>query len=186
MLKTPVPNAKVLKELNTQLKKLQDELADAVKVAAMDDYLDINVTANQARYERSRSSKGEEVREGKFLIELAITATKATVFIPTSIASGKKPTGFVYHIEGTSQGFISSASVKWRGAGVTEVTLGTLFYSKIPLGKTATFILQATIRGSAGKAYKIVINRIHFKLNLTDVRYKQYTKELMSDSVTLS
>jgi predicted transcriptional regulator len=62
--------------------------------------------------------------------------------------------------------------------------VGTLLFAKIPQGSTASFRILTTIRGKIAKTYKITITRINYKLNLTDPRYQQYIKPIVSDSVT--
>jgi hypothetical protein len=39
---------------------------------------------------------------GKFWFTIDITASAKDIYVPLSIASGKKPAGFMYQIEGTS------------------------------------------------------------------------------------
>ena len=92
----------------------------------------------------------------------------------------------MYQIEGTGQSSISKTEIKVRGEGVSQVTVGTLVYAKIPAGKTALFEIQATIRGKISKVYKIVITRLNYKLKLSELRYEQYLKEIHSDSVKFS
>jgi hypothetical protein len=75
--------------------------------------------------------------------------------------------------------------VRVRGAGVTQVVVGTLQYARVPAGKAASFEIRASVRGSVGKAYKLVFTRLNYKLQLADVRYQQYLKEIHSDKVTL-
>ena len=186
MSNTPTPNKQALKELNTQLKKLETELIAAKKVASMDDYLDIKVTTNQSHSKRVQVVGNKDKGVGEFFIELEITAKKSDVYIPLSVASGKKPTGFVYQIEGTGEGLISTAAAKWRGAGVTEVTMGTLHYVKIPVSKTAIIVVQITIKGSIGKSYNLTITVINFKLSPSDARYKQHSKTISGHNVLLS
>lgn len=176
-------NKQVLNELNTQLSKLKGELQSAKKTAGIDEYLNVTIKANQARFERIHTPGSKDKGVGEFYIELEITAKQTDLYIPISIASGKKTTGFMYRIEGTGTGQIDSASASWRGDAVTEVTLGTLFYAKIPASKTGTFIIKSTIRGNIRKTYTIVISRINYKLNLNDGRYRQYTKEITSDRI---
>ena len=186
MEKPTTNKKKVLKELNSNLKRLQEELKEAKKQEGIDEYIEVRVKKDQAHFEREKNKGGGEKAAGKFLIVVEITAEKSTVFIPISISSGIKPTGFMYQIEGTAAGAITTASVTCRGDGVTQVTVGTLLYAKVPLGKTATFRIQTNIKGSFGKTYKIIINRINYKLALVDARYTQYLKEIVSDSVKLS
>ncbi len=186
MVKKATTQKSVLKELNGQLKTLQTALVTANKLEGKDDYLQVSVKKNQARFERIKKKGVEDKAVGKFFIQIDVTSKAETIFIPTSIASGKKPTGFIYQIEGTAKGAISNASVSCRGEDVTQVTVGTLIYSKIPKGKTASFKIQVEISGNFAKTYKIIINRINYKLAVNDARYKQYLKEIASDSVTFS
>jgi hypothetical protein len=66
---------------------------------------------------------------------------------------------------------------------VSQVTVGTLRYAKIPAGETASFEIRAVMRGTYGKSYKIVFTRLNYKLRLADARYQQYLKEIHSKSV---
>ncbi len=186
MEKLSTSKKQALKKLSSDLKRLQEELTEAKKQEGIDEYIEVKIKKDQAHFERVKTKDGDEKAAGNFLIVVEITAEKDTVFIPISISSGIKPTGFMYQIEGTAPGAISTASVICRGEGVTQVTLGTLLYAKIPLGKTAIFRIQTKIKGSFGKTYKIIINRINYKLKLPDARYTQYRKEIISDSVKLS
>lgn len=186
MEKTSTNNKKLLKELSVKLKGLQEELMKAHKLEGKDTYIDVHVKKNQARFERIKQKDAGDKAVGKFLIEIEITAKQQNIFIPLSVASGKKTAGFMYQIEGTAEGRIATASIKIRGDGVLQVALGTLLYAKIPTGKTALFQIHATTRGKIGKKYKIVFTRLNYKLTLTDARYLQYLKEIHSDSVSFS
>ena len=185
MAKTP-QGKQMLKDLSTQLKRLEEELVIANKAEGKDEYITVKLGKDQARFERVKVEGEKDKAFGKFHIMIEVTSKNSDVFLPLSIASGKKPTGFIYQIEGTAEGVITTADVTVRGDGVSQVTLGTLLYAKIPAGKTATFRIQTTIRGKAAKTYKIIINRINYKLTLTDARYQQYLKPIVSDSVKLS
>ncbi len=186
MTKISSDNKKVLKELNARLKVLQEELVQANKLEGKDVYIGVKTKKNQARYEKVAQKEGKDIVKGKFFLEIEIIAKQGEVFIPLSIASGKKVAGFMYQIEGTAPGSILTADIEVRGEGVSQVTVGTLLYAKIPMGKTASFQIRASIRGAQSKAYKIVIVRLNYKLHLTDTRYQQYLKEIHSESVTLS
>ncbi len=186
MTNVPKPNKKLVRELEAKLKGLQAKLADAHKREGKDPYLDVKVKKNQSRSVRVRQKGVADTATGKFYLEVAITAKQGDVFVPVSVASGKKVAGFMYQIEGTAPGSLASTELKVRGEGVTHVTLGTLRYAKIGAGKTALFLLQATIRGSFGKTYQFVIVRLNYKLDVHEARYQQYLKELRSDKVTLS
>lgn len=179
-------NKQLLKELNSKLKTLQTELVEVNKLSGIDEYITVKVKDNQGHFERIKKRDEEDKAIGKFFIKLDITAKSSVVYIPLSIASGKKPTGFMYQIEGTAEGLITTATAKCHGEGITQITLGTLLYVKIPVGKTATFALQATVRGQFNKTYNILISRINYKLNLTDSRYQQYLKPIQGDKVKFS
>lgn len=186
MAKTSVASKKLLKDLTSQLHKLQDELAVANKAEGKDEYITVKVKKDQARFERVKVEGAKDKAFGDFLIVIEITAKKSDVLIPLSISSSQKPTGFMYFIEGTGEGSVSKADVTVRGDGVTQITVGTLNYVKIPTTKTATFRILTTIKGKAGKTYKIIINRINYKLTLDDARYQQYLKPIVSDSIKMS
>ena len=186
MKKMTAVDKKLLKELNGQIKTLQVELVQANKLEGKDPYIEVKVKKNQARFLRIKQKGVADRAIGKFYIEINITAEQTEVFVPLSIASGKKVAGFMYQIEGTAEGEIETANVRVRGGGVSQVTVGTLLYARIPAGKTGSFEIRAEIRGSFAKVYKIVFTRLNYKLNLTDARYQQYLKEIHSESVTFS
>lgn len=186
MEKASAGNKKLLKKLHAEIQRLQAELVHANKLEGKDTYIGVTVTKNQSHFQRISQKDEADKAVGTFYMKVDITAKQSVVFIPISIASGKKVAGFMYQIEGTAPGSIATADIKTRGEGISQVTLGTLLYAKIPTGKTASFQIRATIRGKIGKTYKIVFARLNYKLNLTDARYQQYLKELSSDSVTLS
>lgn len=183
MDKIPLNNKKLLKELNTDLKILQAKLADANKLEGKDPNIEVKVKKNQGRFERIIQKGAEDRAVGKFYIEIYINTKQQAVFIPLSIASGKKVAGFMYQIEGTGEGKIATTDIICRGEGVTQVTIGTLLYAKIPAQGKASFQIRATIRGKFGKVYKIVFTRLNYKLSLTEARYEQYLKEIASNSV---
>jgi hypothetical protein len=186
MKKISAADKKQLKDLNAQIKTLQVELVQANKLEGKDPYVEVKVKKNQARFQRVKKKGVEDRAVGKFYMEIDITAEQKDIFVPVSIASGKKVAGFMYQIEGTAEGKIDTANVRVRGAGVSQVTVGKLLYAKIPAGKTASFEIRAEIRGAFAKKYQIVFTRLNYKLNLTDARYQQYLKEIPSDSVTFS
>lgn len=126
---------------------------------------------------------GRTAYHGQFTLYLDIIALQETLYVPLSIASGKKPTGFVYQIEGTGQGLISTTDISCKGDGVTQVTLGTLVYVKIPQGKAATFRIYVDMKGSANKEYRVVIARINYKLDPSDARYKKFDADLATKTV---
>lgn len=177
---------KRLRELNAELKVLRAKLTLAKKREGKDDHISVKVKKNQSRFERIKKRGVADKAIGKYHLEIDITAKDGEVYVPVSIASGKKVAGFMYQIEGTAPGLIVTTEIKARGDEVSQVTLGTLLYAKIPAGKTATFRIQATIRGDFGKVYKIVITRLNYKLTLMDARYQQYLKEIHSGKIKFS
>ncbi len=183
MGKTSADTKKHVKELNVQLKTLQEKLTEVQKLEGKDAYVDVKVKKNQAHVERIKQNDAKDKVLGKFYLEVDVIAKQEQVFIPLSIASGKKVAGFMYQIEGTAQGSIASAEVRVRGLGVSQVTVGTLLYAKVPVGKTASFQILASIRGTYGKKNTIVFTRLNYKLRLSDARYQQYLKEIHSESV---
>ncbi len=140
--------------------------------------IQVRVQKRQARFKRIRLPKVSDVGVGEFFLLIDITATQEDVYIPLSIASGKKPTGFVYQIEGTAEGQISSTDISCGGKSITDITLGTLRYCKIPKGMTATFRILIEVKGKIGKEYTIVINRIHYKHDPSDARYVKFLEEI--------
>jgi hypothetical protein len=183
MTKTPAENKKLLKDLNAQIKVLQAKLVEANKKEGKDAYIEVKVKKNQGRFERIKQKGKEDKEEGRFYIELSITAKDADVYIPLSIASGKKTAGFMYQIEGSGEGGLLNAGVEVRGEGVTMVTVGTIIYAKVLAKKTGSFEIRAAIKGEKGKSYKLVFTRLNYKRNITDARYEQYLKEIHGEKV---
>lgn len=140
----------------------------------------IKIRKNDENFKRIRNPDGPDGALGKFYLHVEITAVKEDVYIPISIASGKKPTGFVYLIEGTDQGFISTTEIICRGDGVTQVTLGTIVYAKIPTGMAATFRIRIEVRGRIGQEYRAVIWKIRYKHIPSDARYMETVQEIQT------
>ena len=163
--------------------KTSSSVTKSEKPPTSDEFLRFKIQKSQARFERIRNPSGSDTGHGEFFLLLDITAVKETLYIPISIASGKKSTGFVYQIEGTAVGSISTTDISCRGGGITKITFGTLLYAKIPKGTTASFRILVEMRGKVGKEYTIVINRIHYKLDPRDARYKRFNTEISSKRV---
>lgn len=147
--------------------------------------ISVRVGKSQARFKRIRGP-GPDAGIGEFFFLIDITALEEAVYVPLSIASGKKPTGFVYQIEGTAKGEIMTTDISVGGTGVTQVTLGTILYAKVPKGKTAIFRILVEMRGRAGGTYGVVVNRIHYKATPSDARYMKFSEELRSKSIKFS
>lgn len=148
------------------------------------EHIFFKVKESRAHFKEVRNAEGKRIGRGQFFLLIDIIALQGAVHIPTSLASGKKPTGFVYQIEGTAKGEIDTTSVSAKGAGVSQVTLGTLVYTKIPQGKTATFQIVVDMVGSLNKTYQVVFNRINYKLDPSDARYKKLDVAIASTPLT--
>lgn len=186
MAKIPAEQKKRLAELQAELKRLQSALAEAQKREGKDAYIDVKVTKKQGRFKRITEKGVEDKAIGEYYLEVEVTAKEQAVFIPLSIASGKKVAGFMYQIEGTAEGSLATTELRVRGEGVSQVTIGTLRYAKVAAGKTASFQIRAAVRGKFGKVYQIVFTRLNYKLRLDDARYQQYLKEIRSEKVTFA
>jgi hypothetical protein len=185
MSKAPKGNAKLLRDLNLQIKVLQEKLVEVHKIEGKDAYIDVKVKKSQGRGEKIKKSNNETVATGKFFMQIDIKAKQENVFIPLSIASGKKVAGFMYQVESTSVGSVSHTEIRVRGEGVTLVSVGTLRYAKILPNSTATFEIRVTINGESSESYRIVFTRLNYKVKLTDLRYQQYLKEVHSENIKL-
>jgi phage terminase large subunit-like protein len=96
-MKTLSPaDKKRIKELHTQIKELQVKLVQAQKLEGKDVYVEVKVKKNQGRTERIKKKGVEDTVFGKFFLEIEVLAERQDVFIPLSIAWGKKTAGFMY------------------------------------------------------------------------------------------
>ena len=153
------------------------------KVKSENEHIRVAIEKSQARFIRVKNPKGADTGIGEYLLSVAITAKDTAVYLPVSIASGKKTTGFVYQIEGTAVGSIATAGVSARGEATTLVTLGTLLYCMIPPSTTSVFRIQVEIKGKIGKTYKVFINQINYKLHPSEARYKRFGEGVGSKSL---
>lgn len=173
----------LIEQLKAQVESLQSELKKINNVSNVEENARVKQQKSQARFERIRDPEGPDSGVGYYLLDITVTATKATLYIPVSVASSKKSTGFVYQIEGTGESSIIKADISIQGEKNTQIKQGTISYCVIPAGKTVTFRIQNKIRGKIGRYYKIVINRINYKLNLNDTRYKQLNREISTNNL---
>jgi hypothetical protein len=165
---------------------LQAKLMVAEKREGKDPNIEVKVRKSQARFERVKKKGQGDKAVGHFFLRIEVLAEQADVYVPLSIASGKKVAGLMYQIEGTDTAIIEKASLQAEGKGVSQVTLGTLVFAKVPKGMVGSFEVRVTIRGSFGKKYKLVFNRLNYRLALSDARYQQYLKEIHSKEVAFS
>jgi hypothetical protein len=156
-----------------------------MKNAAIEETLRVRVTKKQERFKRVRNPQGQDGAVAEFFMLVDIVPKSSAIYIPLSIASGKKPTGFVYQIEGTKQASIMSADVSCKGSGVTQVTLGTLRYAKIPQGAKATFRILVEVAAFMHHTYHVTINRINYKHEPSDARYKHYDEGIESGTLVI-
>ncbi len=183
-MKKPTPAEKrQLKELASRVKQLQKDLVTAKQVEGIDDYLGVRVSGTKFRFSRTSVEDGPDKAVGEFRFILELTAKQVPLYVPLSIASGKTVAGFMYQIEGTGESTVASASIELRTRGLTQISVGTLRYLVIPKGKMAELELVVTVRGKVGKNYRIVVNRLNYKLATADPRYQQYLKPLVSKSM---
>jgi hypothetical protein len=143
----------------------------------------IKIQKRNAYFKKIRNPDGPDTGIGTFLLVLDITATKEDIYIPLSIASGKKPTGFIYEIVGTEEGLISTTKISCDGDDISQITLGTILYCKIPATKTGTFRIIVETRGKIGGEYKVIINRTNYKRDASDARYEKFVGDLESKAV---
>lgn len=146
----------------------------------------VDVKDTEENFRRTRIPDGPDRVIGNFIFIIDITALGKDLYVPLSIASGKKPTGFVYQIEGTAQSSILKTDISCRGDNITQVTLGTIVYCKIPASMTATFRIRVETRGQVGKLYKIAIRQIRYKLNPLDIRYQILLENLQTKMLKFS
>src|SRR3954466_1362613 len=99
------------------------------------DELRIRVQDTKESFKRTYVADGPDPVLGRFTFILDITALLGDLYIPLSVASGKKPTGFIYQIEGTVPGSLSTTDISAKGDGILQITLGTIVYCHIPAGK---------------------------------------------------
>lgn len=158
----------------------------SVPIPVTDNPLLIKVRDTKASFRRTRVPDGPDPVTGKFWFVIDVTAASKDIYLPISIASGKKPTGFVYQIEGTVQGFISTTDISCKGEGVTQITLGTIFYCKIPKGATARFRIRVEMRGQVGKSYRVVIRQIHYKFDPSNARYQKALQDIHTKMLKFS
>jgi hypothetical protein len=151
-----------------------------------DGSLSLRIQKTQKRFKKIKNPDGPDIGVGYFLLEFDVTAVAKELYIPLSIASGKKPTGFVYQIEGTAKGAISTAEVTVRGDAVTQVTMGTILYAKIPAGTKAAFRMLIEIRGKMQNGYRIVINTINYKTDMNAARYQKFQETFGTETLKLS
>jgi hypothetical protein len=177
--KRPITNNSFDTALTEHVQLQQNKLTKGIK---QEQSLPITIVRKKSQeyfYTIKNKKESDDFGLGKFLLRFELTARAETLYIPISIASGRKSAGFIYHIEGTAEG-ASTATITCKGNDIVTVTSGSISYSKIPAGKTALFTIMAEVTGVEGKFYKIVLSRINYKINPNDLRYKRFLTEIAS------
>lgn len=152
----------------------------------MNEALYVDVQDTKASFKRTRNPDGLDPVIGKFWFELNITAGTKDIYLPVSVASGKKPAGFVYQLEGTVPGQISKTDISCKGEGITQITLGTIVYCKIPAEMTAAFRIRIEMRGQVGKSFRAVLTHMHYKFDLRDTRYQKHIQQIHTKMLKFS
>lgn len=140
----------------------------------------------QKNFKKVHDTEGNVSGMGQFLFHLEITAVEETLYVPLSISSGKKPTGFVYQIEGTGESGIVTTDISLRDvkeSAVTQILLGTIAYVEIPKDMAATFRIRIDFEGKLGEEYAISITHIDYKYDPSDARYQKYAEEIRTDTL---
>jgi hypothetical protein len=182
-MSTPLSTEQLIKKLQQQVKNLQTQLEEINKVPDVDEHIQVKIQKTQAHFQRIKNPDGPDTGIGNFLLDIDITAKKEALYVPISVASGKKTTGFIYQIEGTGESSIVKAGISVKGQGTSQIKLGTISYCAIPAGKTATFRIQNEIKGQIGRSYKIVISQVSYKSKPSDARYQKLVKEISSKNL---
>ena len=183
MKKPTAAERQQLKALRDRVTQLQKDLVVAKRVEGIDPYLGVKVGGTKLKFTRTSVEEGPDKAVGEFRLSLTLAAKQTPLYIPLSVASGKTVAGFMYQIEGNGESSVVSGSVEVVTRGLTQVSVGTLKYLVVPGGKTAEVVLVVTVRGKVGRTYRIVVNRLNYKLATADPRYQQYLKPIGSKSM---
>lgn len=144
----------------------------------------VRVVRRQSHFYKNKLPRQDAYADkglGTHFLLFEITAGPDAIYIPNSIATGRKSAGFLYVVEGDDAGEPTVAIISKRGEGVTTVTSGSVVYTKIDPGKTGVFIVNAEVIGSLGSSYSVIVSTISYKNNPNDYRYKKFSTELKTD-----
>ncbi len=143
--------------------------------------MSVRIVRRQSHFYKNKLPKVAEYAGkglGTYFLLFEIVAGPDALYIPISIATGRKSAGFLYVIEGNGTGTPTALIQGKGGKEISTVTSGSIVYTKIPAGKTATFIMNAEIVGELDRSYKIILNTISYKTNPNDYRYKKFQSDL--------
>ncbi len=167
-------------------KKVKKATTPKVKAPPKAPPMTVQIVKSQAHFYKHKLPRVAEYAEkalGTYFLSFEVTAGPDALYIPISIATGRKSAGFLYQIEGSAVGVPTAVIQEKGGKDITTVTSGTIVYTKIPPLKTASYILNAEIVGDIGKTYRILVNTISYKTNPNDFRYKKFHTELGTESL---
>ena len=146
----------------------------------------VRVVRTQSHFYKDKLPRQEEYAGkglGVYFMLFEITAGPDALYIPISIATGRKSAGFLYVVEGTGVGTPTVALLGKGGKDVTTVSSGTIVYTKIPQGKTATFVVNAEVIGQVERSYRVLVSTISYKTNPNDLRYKKFQVDIGTDTL---
>ncbi len=94
MTATQRDTKKQIKALEGKVKMLRTEFREAERREGKDPYISVVVKKKQGRFERVRKKESADVALGHFFFMIDVVTKEKDIFVPLSIASGKKPAGF--------------------------------------------------------------------------------------------
>ena len=154
-----------------------------MKKVFRDTYIVLTLLKTDAHFsEAYDTDRSDKIGTGKFNFHIDVTALKEVVYMPISIATGRKSTGFIYQIEGTGEGN-GVGSVNGRGEAVTTVTFGSITYFKILPSRTVSCKIFIEVTAPLKREYKVIIGRVNYKLNTSDARYKRFLVDIGSKTL---
>jgi len=172
----------LIQSLMEQVKALQSQVA-LIQKATSTATISAHVQRTSESFNVLRDKYGNgDTGVGKYTLVLDITADKDTLYIPVSIATGRKSNGLIYQVEGSERA-TSTATVSCRGENAVIVTSGTLSYCKVPAFKTVSFRVFVTVTASLREEFTVAIGLINYKLNPSDVRYKKYVTDIRTKTL---
>ncbi len=146
----------------------------------------VRVVRTQSHFYKDKLPRQEEYAGkglGTYFLLFEITAGGEALYIPISIATGRKSAGFLYVVEGTGIGTPTVALLGKGGKDVTTVSSGSIVYTKIPPGRLASFVLNGEIMGELERSYRILVSTVSYKTNPNDFRYKKFQANLCTDTL---
>lgn len=174
------------KQANPKQSRAGKAVAPKVKALPKAPPMTVRVVRTQSHFYKDKLPRQEEYTGkglGTYFLLFEITAGSDALYIPISIATGRKSAGFLYVVEGTGVGVPTVALMEKGGKDVTTVTSGSIVYTKIPAGKTGTFVLNGEIIGETERSYRIVLSTISYKTNPNDFRYKKFQTTIATDNL---